>query len=320
MKYYFAPMEGPTSYIYRRHHKTYFNNIDKYFSPFVVANQKGIKNRELKDILPENNQGLVVIPQILSNNARDFIETSKLIKELGYEEINLNLGCPSGTAVSKGRGSGFLAKPKELDWFLEEIYAAAITKISVKTRLGIEQPEEFYNLLEIFNKYPIKELIIHPRVQKDFYNNKPNLAVFREGRQRSKNPVCYNGNLFTAEDCKSFMTAFPEVDTLMLGRGLLANPGLVEAISGGGTLKKERLKEFHDVVYEEYKEILFGDRNILFKMKELWNYMITMFSDSKKYGKKIRKVERLKDYEETVSRLFAEQNIIPGGGYKKDTL
>jgi tRNA-dihydrouridine synthase len=318
MKYYFAPMEGPTGYIYRRLHKKYFKGIDKYFSPFIVANQNGIKNREIKDILPENNQGIELIPQILSCQWADFIETAKYMKDLGYQEINLNLGCPSGTVVSKGRGSGFLAKPLELDHFLEEIFAAAVTKISVKTRIGKEEPEEFYSLMEIFNKYPIEELIIHPRIQKDYYNNTPNLPVFKEGFKLSKNPVCYNGDLFTAEDYKNFLTDFSDVNCFMLGRGLVANPGLVEELKGGVTVQKEVLKAFHDEIYEEYKGILFGDRNILFKMKELWNYMITIFSNNKKYGKKIRKAEKLKDYDEIVSSLFTEQDIIVGAGYAKD--
>ena len=169
MNFYFAPMEGLTGYIYRNAHNAFFNNIDKYFSPFIVANQSSsFKTRELNDILPENNQGLVLIPQLLTNNAKDFINTSNKIKQLGYNEINLNLGCPSGTVVSKNRGSGFLSKTEELNVFFEEIFSQATTKISVKTRIGKDQPEEFYNLIEIFNKYPIEELIIHPRTQKIF--------------------------------------------------------------------------------------------------------------------------------------------------------
>ena len=140
MNFYFAPMEGLTGYIYRNAHNAFFNNIDKYFSPFIVANQsESFKTRELNDILPENNQGIVLIPQLLTNNAKDFIHTSKKIKRLGYNEINLNLGCPSGTVVSKNRGSGFLSKREELDVFLEEIFSQAITKISVKTRIGKDQ-------------------------------------------------------------------------------------------------------------------------------------------------------------------------------------
>ena len=311
MNFYFAPMEGLTGYIYRNAHNAFFNNIDKYFSPFIVANQsESFKTRELNDILPENNQGLVLIPQLLTNNAKDFIHTSKKIKLLGYNEINLNLGCPSGTVVSKNKGSGFLSKREELDVFLDEIFSKSITKISLKIRIGKDNPEEFYDLIEIFNKYPIEELIIHPRTQKDFYKNKPNLKIFKDGLILSKNPVCYNGDIFTIKDYKKFSADFPSVDTLMLGRGLLRSPGLIRDITNGIKLEKKLLKDFHDKIYEDYKKILFGDRNVLFKMKELWFYMIPMFSDNAKYAKKIKKSERLYDYDDAVSSLFKEQDVL----------
>ncbi|GKX67537.1 tRNA dihydrouridine synthase [Inconstantimicrobium mannanitabidum] len=311
MNFYLAPLEGLTGYIYRNAHKTFFNNVDRYFSPFIVANQSNsFKTRDIKDILPENNQGIVLIPQILTNNAEDFIHTSKRIRELGYNEINLNLGCPSGTVVSKNRGSGFLAKREELDIFLEEIYSAGITKISIKTRIGKDEPEEFYDLIEIYNKYPIEELIIHPRTQKDFYKNKPNLKVFKDALSLSKNPVIYNGNIFTVEDYNEFTNEFNGVDTIMLGRGLLCNPGLIGEIKNNTKLEKKLLKDFHDRVYEDYKKDLSGDRNVLFKMKEMWFYMSQIFSNNEKYAKRIRKSERLADYDIAVSSLFREQDIL----------
>jgi tRNA-dihydrouridine synthase len=311
MKYYCAPMEGLTGYIYRNAHKDFFNNIDKYYSPFISANQSSsFKTRELNDILPENNQGLVLVPQLLTNNAKDFISTSKKIKQMGYEEINLNLGCPFGTVVSKTKGSGFLSKPKELDLFLEEIFTQSVTKISIKTRIGKDQPEEFYHLLEIFNKYPIQELIIHPRIQKDFYKNKPNLKIFNEAQCISKNPVCYNGDIFTVNDYKEFTSDFPGIGSLMTGRGLLVNPCLINDIKYGMKLDKNILKDFHDKIYSGYQESLFGDVNVLHKMKGLWFYMISVFSDPEKYAKRIKKSTKLSDYEQAVSSLFQEQSIM----------
>lgn len=310
MKYYFAPLEGITGYIYRNAHNAFFHNIYKYFSPFIVPSiSGGFKSRDLRDILPENNQGLFLVPQLLTNQAKDFIHTSKQIKELGYQEINLNLGCPSGTVVSKNKGSGFLAKKEELDAFLYEIFSASVTKISVKTRLGKDQPEEFYDLIEIFNKYPIEELIIHPRIQKDFYKNKPNLNIFKDALGLSKNSVCYNGDIFTVDDYKNFVEEFPCVDKIMLGRGLISNPGLINQIIEHRKLDKKLLKDFHDKIYEDYKTLLFGDRNVLFKMKEIWIYMISVFYDNEKYAKRIKKSERLYDYEEIVLSLFKEQEI-----------
>ena len=311
MNFYLAPMVGLTGYIYRNAHQAFFNNIDKYFSPFIVTNQsESFKTRELIDILPENNPGIVLIPQLLTNDAKDFIHTSRKIKQLGYNEINLNLGCPSKIVTSKNRGSGFLSKREELDRFLEEIFSEAVTKISVKTRIGKDEPEEFYHLIEIFNKYPIEELIIHPRTQKDFYKNKPNMKIFKDALRLSENPVCYNGDIFTINDYKEFSAEFPSVNTLMFGRGLLANPRLASDITNNIKLEKKLLKDFHDKIYEDYKSILFGDRNVLFKMKELWFYIMPMFSDNAKYAKKIRKSERLHDYDEAVLSLFREQDIL----------
>jgi tRNA-dihydrouridine synthase len=311
MNYYFAPMEGVTGYIYRNAHRAFFKHIDKYFSPFIVANHSdSMKTREINDILPENNQGLVLIPQILTNNAKYFINTSKRMMQMGYSELNLNLGCPAGTVVSKNKGSGFLAKREELDAFLEEVFSAAITKISIKTRIGKDQPEEFYDLIEIFNKYPLEELIIHPRIQKDFYKNKPNLGIFKDALGLSKNPVCYNGDIFTVEDYNKFSAEFAVVDKIMLGRGLITNPGLIGDMTSDIKLDKNLLRSFHDRIYEDYRRNLFGDRPVLFKMKEIWSYMIMIFSENDKYAKKIRRAERLSDYEEVVSSLFKEQNLV----------
>jgi len=260
--------------------------------------------------LPQNNQGLDLVPQLLSNNAKDFINMANKISLLGYKEINLNLGCPFGTVVSKNKGSGFLAKTEELDVFLDEIFSQCTAKISVKTRLGKTQHEEFYKLIEIFNKYPIEELTIHPRIQTDFYKNKPNLKIFKEALSLSKNPVCYNGDIFSVKDYKEFADSYPGVGSVMLGRGVLANPGLTKDIKHNIKIDKNLLRDFHDKLYNDYRKVLFGDVNILYKMKGLWFYMISMFSHNEKYLKKIKKAVRLHDYEEAVCSLFLEQNVL----------
>lgn len=311
MQFYFAPMEGFTGYIYRNAYHAFFGNVDKYFSPFIVANQsERFKARELNDVLPENNQGLTLVPQLLTNNATDFVHTAKKLGLMGYEAINLNLGCPSGTVVSKHRGAGFLAKRVELDAFLDQIFAQSTIRISLKIRIGKDQPEEFYDLIEIFNQYPIEELIIHPRVQRDLYQGKPNLKIFSDALALSKNPVGYNGDIFTVKDYHAFLAEFPSVDTIMFGRGLLTNPGLVSELSCNPRVEKGLLREFHDQVYTGYKGVLFGDKNVLFKMKALWQYMILLFSDAARYAKLIRKSERLYDYEEAISRLFRERDLM----------
>ncbi|WP_061343329.1 tRNA-dihydrouridine synthase family protein, partial [Clostridium botulinum] len=247
MKYYLAPMEGITGYIYRNSYEKFFSNIHKYFTPFIIPNKStSLKTKELRDILPENNKGMNIVPQILTNDSEGFIITARKLQQLGYNEINLNLGCPAGTVVSKNRGSGFLAKREELDIFLDEIFKIDDIKISIKTRIGKDSPEEFYELIKIYNKYPIEELIIHPRTQKDFYGNKPNLDVFKDALSLSSNPICYNGDIFTASNYNRLIKTFPKVKTIMLGRGILANPGLINEIKNNTTIDKEVLKEFHD--------------------------------------------------------------------------
>lgn len=315
MKYYLAPMEGITGYIYRNTYEKFFHNIDKYFTPFIVTNKsRSLKTKELRDALPENNKGMNIVPQILTNDSEGFITLSSKLQQLGYNEVNLNLGCPAGTVVSKSRGSGFLAKREELDIFLDEIFKIDDMKISIKTRIGKEASEEFYELIKIYNKYPIEELIIHPRTQKDFYGNKPNLEVFKDALTLSTNPVCYNGDIFTVDAHNKLIKAFPEVKTVMLGRGILANPGLMNEIKSNTNIDKEVLKDFHDEILNNYIELFNEDRNALFKMKELWSYMIYIFSDNKKYAKKIKKSQKLNDYNEAVLSLFMEQEIIKGAG------
>ncbi|WP_288679070.1 tRNA-dihydrouridine synthase family protein, partial [uncultured Clostridium sp.] len=292
MKYYLAPMEGITGFIYRNSYEKFFGGIDKYFAPFVVPNSsKSLKAKELRDVLPENNKGINLVPQILTNDSEGFILTAKKLKDLGYNEINLNLGCPSGTVVGKKRGAGFLAHREELDKFLEEIFKIDHMKISIKTRLGMDKSEEFYELIKIYNKYPMEELIIHPRTRQDFYGNKPNLEVFKDAISLSKNTVCYNGDIFTLEDHNKLVEEFKEVDKIMLGRGILANPALMNEILNNEFMDKNVLKEFHDEIFSKYREVFNEDRNAMFRMKELWGYMIYMFSNNKKYAKKIKKAQ-----------------------------
>ncbi|MPM01359.1 tRNA-dihydrouridine(16) synthase [bioreactor metagenome] len=315
MKYYLAPMEGITGFIYRNSYKKFFDNIDKYFTPFIVpTSSKGFKTKELRDILPENNKGINIVPQILTNDSEGFITTARKLQQLGYSEINLNLGCPSGTVVSKNRGSGFLAKREELDIFLDEIYKIYDMKISIKTRIGKDSPEEFYELIKIYNKYPLEELIIHPRTREDFYGNKPNLEVFKDGLLLSSNPVCYNGDVFTLEDHNRLSKEFLELNTIMIGRGILANPGLIDEIKNNIFINKKVLKEFHEEIFNNYREIFNDDNIALYRMKELWGYMIYIFSDNKKYAKKIKKAQRVDDYSEAVLSLFNEQEIVKGAG------
>ena len=311
MKIYLAPLEGITGHIYRTALKECFDGFDKYFIPFISPNQKGhFSTREKKDVLPENNRGVLAVPQILTNQAEDFIETAKKLAEYGYEEVNLNLGCPSRTVVTKGRGAGFLEEPDRLDRFLDEIFKKREWKISVKTRIGMSEPEEFEDLLKIYNRYPLEELIVHPRVQQQFYKGHPDLDAFADAVKECKHTLCYNGDIFTTEDMEKLKKRFPEASCIMLGRGILRNPELIEIMeSGEKKIDAKKLRAFHDQIYQDYQEVSCGDKNVLFKMKELWCYLGTLFPDKEKQLKKIRKAEKLDRYEAVVEELLSHNYI-----------
>ncbi|MDE6202912.1 MAG: tRNA-dihydrouridine synthase family protein, partial [Lachnospiraceae bacterium] len=214
-------------------------------------------------------------------------------------------GCPYQTVVSKKKGAGLLADTDFLREFLDKVFCGAPVKISIKTRIGMERAEEFGEILEIYNQYPLEELIVHPRVRADFYENHPNLEAFAHALEGSRAPVCYNGDIFTMEDYRMITERFPKVKRIMLGRGLLANPGLLSEILTGKKMEKDDFKAFHDRIYGDYRKIMQGDKNTLFKMKELWNYMQFMFGDREKCMKKIRKAKGAAEYESAVDMLFA---------------
>ena len=306
VKYYMAPLESVTTWIYRQAHAKIYGRLDKYFIPFLEPHEKrDFKTRELQEILPEHNENIYAVPQILTNRSEGFIKLAKALKDWGYEEINLNLGCPSKTVVTKGKGSGFLAKPKELERFLTEIFDALSgeVKISVKTRIGKEDPEEFPALLELFNKYPMEELIIHPRVQKDGYGNVPRLELYELAEKQSLNPLCYNGDLYTREQIRNFAERFPGTERLMFGRGFLRDPGLLYNEGKDPKDIFEKFWAFHDLVYEGYQERNMGDRNVLFKMKELWSYQVYQFSEPERLFKTFKKVQDCNEYEQMIRNL-----------------
>ncbi len=311
MKYYMAPLEGITGYIYRNAYSTYFTKFDKYFTPFLSPHgeKERLTHRERNDVAPEHNRGLYVVPQILTNKSSEFIRVAEYLQNLGYEEVNLNLGCPSGTVVSKGKGAGFLAKPEELKIFLTEIFEKVDMKISIKTRIGMHDASEFSELLDIFEQFPLEELIIHPRLREEFYKGEPHREVFQEAAQKAKNKLCYNGDLFLKNQIDTFAKEAPTVEQVMIGRGMLRNPGILQLAETGSMPDKKRIQEFHDKLYADYREVMPGDRPTLFKMKELWFYMGTLFTGwEETHAKQIRKCNRLSDYDQIVKQIFRSES------------
>ena len=307
---YAAPMEGITGYRYRNVHHKYFPGIDKYYTPFITPKiKRGFTKRERNDILPDNNKGIPLVPQILTRNPEDFLTLAdRLSLEYGFREVNLNLGCPSGTVVSKGKGSGFLAYPDELRRFFDTVFQSCRIRVSVKTRLGMRDPEEILSLMEIYNDYPIHELIIHARVREDMYRKPVNREAFREALRVSRLRICYNGDLFSREDVESFKEAFPAVDRVMLGRGLIARPSLAEEICGGAR-DLDREQGFLEELCRSYEEIMSGEKNVLFKMKEIWSYMWPQFHEGKRIGKKIKKASCLREYRMLVEELYQTERM-----------
>lgn len=309
MKFYLAPMEGITGYVFRNAYNKYFGDVDRYFTPFLVANQNvSLKTREIRDIKPENNQGMEVIPQILTNNSLDFINLSKLLRdEYGYSEVNLNLGCPSGTVVTKKKGAGFLQDTDRMKNFFDEVFNASVTSISIKTRIGMYDHDEFDEILEVFRQYPFSEIIIHPRLREDYYKNTPDWNAFSKAIDSGCGPLCYNGDIYTTDKYKKLTARFPDVQRVMLGRGILSDPFLIAKIKGDDNVDMDRLYKFYKCLVQLYRQEMDCDNNVLFKIKELWLYLGKMFSNYDDYAKKIKKSSTLNDLNIAVSNLFESQ-------------
>lgn len=313
MKFYVAPMEGITGYIYRQTHAELYPGADEYYTPFVSPGPKmSLKGRDVRDVLPENNRKIWPVVQVLTNRVDEFLAADERLRDFGYEEINLNLGCPSGTVAAKFRGAGFLALPDELDAFLGAIFERAKCRISIKTRVGKADPGEIVGLVDIYNKYPLEYLIVHPRVQIQGYTGAPDMPSFDYAYKNSRCPVVYNGDIWTPEHMKKLLVSYPDLEAVMLGRGLIANPALIEQIKSGEIKNdKNRLREFHDRLLSDYCSLNMGDKNVLFRMKELWCYMIRQFPDSRKMHKAINKSQHLSDYIQAVDALFIQRDIDP---------
>lgn len=300
MRYYFAPMEGITDSIYRSLHHKYFPGIHRYYMPFLSPTMhRSLSAKESRELPYADAADLIAVPQILTKNADDFLWAAHICQQRGYNEVNLNVGCPSGTVVSKGKGAGLLRNLEELDAFLENIYAGSPISVSIKTRLGLEEAQEFPAILEIFNRYPISELTIHPRVRKQFYKGSVDMDMFFYAIANSKNKLCYNGNIASLEDISAFSEQFPQIDAIMLGRGLIGDPGM---LCPDGTTA-EKIEAFTTELLESYIDVFGGARNAMFRMKENWGFLLRRFRDSEKLGKQLRKTTDIEEYRRITAQI-----------------
>ena len=299
MRYYFAPMEGLTDSIYRRVHHEFFSGVDAYYMPFISPTvHRCLTNREAREVPFADTVPFRAVPQLMTKVADDFLWAAQECLDRGYDEVNLNVGCPSGTVVAKKKGSGMLEDPENLDRFLDAVFASSPLPVSVKTRLGLTDPQEFVRILEIYNQYPMKELTVHPRVRKQFYDGDVDMEMFRYAAENSRNPLCFNGNLRNLSEVKAFEKEFPRIEAVMIGRGLISNPAMLEP---GG---EQKLKDFHDALLETYIVEFGGARNAMFRMKENWRHMICMFDGHEKLWKKLRKTTDVAEYRSIVAEIY----------------
>lgn len=310
MKLYAAPLEGMTNYLWRRIHAQIFGGAQRYFTPFVSPNATcKFQTKELDEL--RHNEGMEVVPQILTNSAEHFLWASREMSDMGYGEINFNLGCPSGTVTAKRKGAGMLSYPDDLQRLLEEIFAGLPQgmKVSVKTRIGKESTEEWPRLLEIYNQFPLSELIVHPRVQKEFYRGHAHREMMAPTLAQTTLPLCYNGDLFSTADAAAVAQEYPALSALMMGRGLMADPALLRRIAGGSAASRGELRQYHDALWEAYRVRLGGDLNAIYRMRELWNYLSGSFADTEQFLKRVRKAKTGAEYLAAVERLFAENAL-----------
>ncbi len=302
---YFAPLEGITTSVYRRVHARMFGGPDAYFAPFIVPSEtERVTEKRLRDILPAQNAGISLRVQVLSDSADAICALGEKIATLGYNELNLNVGCPAPTVVSKGRGAAQLCDPDKLDRLLDGIFRKTRLQISVKTRLGFSESGEFKQLLSIFNRYPLSLLILHPRTRAQFYGGMPDIEAFSAAYTETKNSMCYNGDIRSFADFSRMTDRFPRLDSIMIGRGAVRNPAVFREIRGGAPLKTEELLAFSDLLFREYRKAGLGENQAVQKLKEIWTYAMENFPEEKKIGKAIKKTT-------TAEALFSAIRALP---------
>ena len=310
MRLYFAPLEGITGKTFREVHAACFPGVDRYCLPFLSPTQvHQLTPRERRALEPGPLDQSRLLPQLLTHSAEDFLWAASALAELGYTRVDLNLGCPSGTVVGKGKGAGMLRDPAALDRFLEAVFAACPIEISVKTRLGLEDPAEFGPILKVLSRYPIALLTVHPRTRRELYGPVFHPEAFARAAAETRLPLCYNGNLFTPADLEALERAFPGTEAAMLGRGMLADPALITRCKGG-TRDRAALIRFHDGLCDAYLAQMHPNQAALPKLKELWAYLSLLFPDNGAW-KRIRKARRWEEFYPIAADTLRSQPLLP---------
>ena len=308
MYYYAAPMEGLTDRVWRQAHQKWFGPAgaaDRYYAPFLSPPENRVLiKKKMAELAPEANPSAPVIPQLLAKDGELAAWMIGELRTMGYAEVNLNLGCPAGTVTAKGKGSGMLRDPTRLDAFLDAVFSHAAGPISVKTRLGVNGPEEFAAILDIYNRYPICELTIHPRVMRQLYRGQADRNAFAAALPACTMPVCYNGDVTTAADLHALEAQFPALSGIMMGRGLIADPALLRRARGGAAASREELRGYLDDLYHGYTELFGSAGCAVSRMKAHWFYLIHDFAGTDKLEKQLRKAREPWEYEVLVNQIF----------------
>jgi len=314
----FAPMEGITGSIYRRVHARFFPGADVYYAPFIAPDGTGrFKGSALRELLAENNEGVSLIPQLLVNAPEPFLAAAEALGDLGYEEINLNIGCPSGTVVAKHKGAGMLGDLESLERCLDEIFTRCPLRVSVKTRLGLSSTGEFPAVLSLYRRYPLARLIVHARDRAGMYQSRPDLDAFAPALDDSPFPVIYNGNIFSVRDYEAIVRQFPALSGVMLGRGAAADPALFRRINGGSALTAKELRAFHEALLDETLASGLAPSYTVQRMKELWFYMGCLFPGADRALKTILRSRSLPDYRAAVGSLLSYQVPSPDACFNR---
>ncbi len=303
-----APLQGFTDVTFRNVFADHFSGVDEAIAPFIpTMGRKKLKLSRLKDVASENNKNIPTIPQILGNNAEDFIFLANCLHDMGHQKINWNLGCPHAKVANKNRGSGLLMHPEKIDAFLNTVLSGISNTLSVKIRLGRLSKNEIYKLLPVFDKYPLDEIILHPRTGVQMYEGTPDHDAFGKVLLLSRHTFVYNGDITDLTSFNSLYKKFPNIRTFMIGRGLLSNPFLAETIKeiSSNENKMTRLKNFHDDLYSGYQKIYSGPAHLIGRMKGFWSYLGPSFRKKDKSLKNIMKSDSINRYKDTSADFFS---------------
>jgi tRNA-dihydrouridine synthase len=305
-----APLKGFTDAVFRNTYAEHFTGFDGAMAPFIAATRADrLTEKHCRDLLPHQNTRLPIEPQILGNDPDDFIFLARHLYQMGYPSVNWNLGCPFRPVTKKRRGSGLLPFPELVDEFLDKTLAAIPGGLSIKMRLGRTQADEIIKLLPILNRYPLREIIIHPRTARQMYTGLPDLDMFQVCLENCRHRVVYNGDITDLEGFQALAVRFPSVQAWMIGRGALSNPFLPALIKKGHygvAAKTEKFKTFYDDLFVRYQERLQGPGHLLDRMKGFWTYFSVGFKNGPDFGKRIHRTFTLPRYLESVERFFEE--------------